>query len=73
MRTTFLIFLIPLAASACAPSPLYLAKPGAGTPGEVPRDERGNPIWERIPPTPPPSRPVPPDVLAAQAVFERQP
>lgn len=38
----------------CAPAPLYLpdSARGAVTTGEVPRDARGEPVWEAIPPVP---------------------
>ncbi|MFN3288506.1 MAG: hypothetical protein ACK40H_08655 [Sphingomonadaceae bacterium] len=58
--------LFPVSASAlvlvaaCAPSPLYVGKARVGTPGEIPRDERGEPIWDMIPPPPAGTRPAEP-------------
>jgi len=46
--------------AACAPSPLYVSRSSAGTPGEVPRDPRGQPIWDKIPAAPPAAKPAPP-------------
>lgn len=46
------LILLGLAVAACAPSPLYVGKPG--TTGNVPRDARGEPI---LPPPPAPDVP----------------
>lgn len=53
-----LAMLALLLAAGCAPSPLYVGK-AVGTPGEIPRDERGEPIWEAIPPPPAAATPAP--------------
>ncbi len=61
-RFNFLPLLsVPLAVSACAPSPLYVPPHRIGTVGEIPRDGRGEPIWTAIKPPPPvePMRPMP--------------
>lgn len=55
-----LLLIAPLLVAACAPSPLYVARDQPGTPGEIPRDATGEPIWDRIPPPPPPGKPAPP-------------
>ncbi|MGD8325504.1 MAG: hypothetical protein PVF65_01185 [Sphingomonadales bacterium] len=36
--------------SACA-SPLWTGNEGAQSPGTVPRDENGEPIWDKVHPT----------------------
>lgn len=58
-----LIGLISLAAltlvTACAPSPFWVSR-ARGTQGEIPRDERGEPLWAAIPPAPPAPQPGPP-------------
>lgn len=51
------VFLCLALVQACAPSPLYISRAPVGTPGEIPRDPRGEPIWDRIPP-PPAAAPV---------------
>ena len=43
-----------LALAACAPSPLYVQRAKRGTVGEIPRDGRGEPIWDAIRTVPPP-------------------
>ncbi len=43
-----IILLAGLLLAACAPSPLYVGHRVIGTPGEIPRDNRGRPIWSRI-------------------------
>lgn len=57
--TRTLLFASLLAVGACAPSPLFVGKSASGTPGEVPRDERGEPVWTAIAPPPPPPAPAP--------------
>ena len=50
-----LLLALLLAAAACAPAPLYTsgnARRGIAPYGEVPRDARGEPVWEAIPPPP---------------------
>ncbi len=48
-------FSVLLAVAACAPSPLYVQRGNhRGTVGEVPRDGRGEPIWDAIRTVPPP-------------------
>jgi hypothetical protein len=51
------LFLTILALGACSPSPLYVDRARVGTGGEVPRDNRGEPIWSAI--GPPPGSPAP--------------
>ena len=51
--------------AACSPSPLYVGHRVVGTPGEIPRDGRGEPIWDKIGPvrgpgTVDPTLPAPP-------------
>ena len=46
---------VSLLAAACAPAPLYSSsglKRGAATLGEIPRDARGEPVWDAIRPLP---------------------
>lgn len=60
LSIAFLLASIGIA--GCAPAPLYLphSAKGAATAGEVPRDARGEPVWEAIPPAPN-SRTIQPD------------
>jgi hypothetical protein len=47
--------LSPALLSACAAAPLYTSsglQRGAATVGEIPRDERGEPVWAAIPTMP---------------------
>lgn len=37
---------------SCAPSPLYQGASVPTTPGNVPRDTNGNPVWNKLPPAP---------------------
>lgn len=63
MRNLFLLAGAALGLAACAPSPLYVGQPyQRGTPGEVPRDGTGEPLWDAIVPAPPaaPPRAMPP-------------
>jgi hypothetical protein len=50
-ETLCIAIALALCASACAPSPLYNSKSAsiAGTPGTIPRDGNGEPIWSQIP------------------------
>ncbi len=48
-----------LLAAACAPSPLYVSRSSVGTPGEIPRDPRGQPVWDKISAPPAPAKPAP--------------
>lgn len=58
MRNLFLLAGVALGLAACAPSPLYVGQPfKRGTPGEVPRDGTGEPLWDAIAPAPPTSAP----------------
>lgn len=52
------IALVLLGLSACAPSPTYVARSRVGTVGEIPRNDRGEPIWSAIR-QPAPSDPSP--------------
>ncbi len=47
----FLVTAFSACVAACAPSPLYNSKSAsvAGTPGTIPRDGNGEPIWSQIP------------------------
>ncbi|MGB3722737.1 MAG: hypothetical protein WA979_07965 [Pacificimonas sp.] len=47
MRLSFLLGTLALILSACAPSPYYTGGKRL-TPGEVPRDEYGQPVLEAI-------------------------
>ncbi len=61
-----LIFTIAtlLALTGCVPSPLYVARPHKhGSSGDVPRDERGEPIWSEI--RQPSAVPLPPPPFVA--------
>ena len=63
MRNLFLLAGAALGLAACAPSPLYVGQPyKRGTPGEVPRDGTGEPLWDAIVPAAPaaPPRAMPP-------------
>ena len=55
-----------LGLAACAPSPLYVGHSHVGTIGEIPRDGRGEPIWNVIrqapPETPGPAMPASPGI-----------
>lgn len=63
MRNLFLLAGAMLGLAACAPSPLYVGQPyKRGTPGEIPRDGTGEPLWDAIQP-PLPS--APPRVMPA--------
>ena len=54
MRNLFLLGSAAALLAACAPSPLYVGQPyKRGTPGEVPRDGTGEPLWDAIRPAPP--------------------
>lgn len=49
------ILVVGAALSACSPSPLYVDRAQIGSYGEVPRDGRGEPVWNAIaPPQPAP-------------------
>lgn len=53
MRNLFLLAGTALGLAACAPSPLYVGQPyKRGTPGEIPRDANGEPLWDAIQPAP---------------------
>jgi len=59
-----ILVLLGLLVAACAPSPLYVRHKTIGTPGEIPRDARGEPMWDKIGPprvgsTPAPVPPLP--------------
>jgi len=54
-----LLVLLGLLVAACAPSPLYVSHKTIGTPGEIPRDARGEPMWDKIGPPRMPSAPAP--------------
>jgi hypothetical protein len=61
VRIASLALLGAFGLAGCAASPLYKSNQLAVTPGEVPRDGRGEPVWSMIPPIPegayvPPSR-----------------
>lgn len=74
MKTTrHLLLTSCLALAACAPSPLYVGSTSNGTPGEVPRDNRGEPIWAAIPPAPPPPAPAPNIVIDAGPPIQHLP
>ncbi len=55
----FLLVFAVLSFAACAPSPLYVSRASTGTPGEIPRDPRGQPLWSKIPAGPPAAKPAP--------------
>ncbi|MHB9878886.1 hypothetical protein ACSMXM_04395 [Pacificimonas sp. ICDLI1SI03] len=66
MRTIFLLAAASLAISACAPSPNY-AGGRSLTPGEVPRNEYGAPVFEAMGEAPPAevrATALPPEMLA---------
>lgn len=51
-------FALVLGVAACAPSPLYVQRVHRGTVGEIPRDGRGEPLFDAIrTPLPPPPAP----------------
>ena len=61
-RNLFLLAGTALGLAACAPSPLYVGQPyKRGTPGEIPRDGTGEPLWDAIVAAPAPVgiRPMP--------------
>ena len=49
---TISLLALTLGLAACAPSPLYVRTDRLGTFGEIPRDGRGEPLWQAIPTTP---------------------
>lgn len=44
--------MLALMLSACGGSRLFTSEEGVMTPGSVPRDEMGEPVWDRIKPAP---------------------
>ncbi|WP_426164312.1 hypothetical protein [Sandarakinorhabdus sp. DWP1-3-1] len=61
LARTKLLLLGLMGLSACAPSPLYVGNSRAPSLAEVPRDSRGEPLWNdiRAPVPVPPIQPYP--------------